>query len=91
LGFVRRANSLERAQRFCAFHFRVSSTSLIVQNEAADAIGRLLQRPAADAVALFCSKEAGWITGQVVAADGGASLMSAALPLAIQQPELAHA
>ncbi len=44
-----------------------------------------------NAVALFCSKEAGWITGQVVAADGGASLMSAALPLAIQQPELAPA
>ena len=41
-----------------------------------------------NAVALFCSKEAGWITGQVLAADGGASLMSAALPLAIQQPEL---
>lgn len=41
-----------------------------------------------NAVALFCSKEAGWITGQVVAADGGASLMSPALPLAIQQPEL---
>lgn len=39
-------------------------------------------------VALFCSREAGWITGQVLAADGGASLMSAALPLAIQQPEL---
>ena len=44
-----------------------------------------------NAVALFCSKEAGWITGQVVAADGGASLMSPALPLAIQQPELATA
>ena len=41
-----------------------------------------------DAVALFCAKEAGWMTGQVVAADGGASLMTAALPLAIQQPEL---
>ena len=41
-----------------------------------------------DAVALFCAKEAGWITGQVVAADGGASVMTAALPLAIQQPEL---
>ena len=41
-----------------------------------------------NAVALFCSKEAGWITGQVVAADGGASVMTAALPLAIQQPEL---
>ena len=41
-----------------------------------------------NAVALFCSTEAAWITGQVVAADGGASLMSAALPLAIQQPDL---
>ena len=41
-----------------------------------------------NAVALFCAKEAGWITGQVVAVDGGASLMAAALPLAIQQPEL---
>jgi enoyl-[acyl-carrier protein] reductase III len=40
------------------------------------------------AVALFCSKEAGWITGQVVAVDGGASLMDPALPLAIQPPEL---
>ena len=42
-----------------------------------------------NAVALFCSKEAGWITGQVVAADGGMGLMEPALPLAIQQPELA--
>ena len=41
-----------------------------------------------NAVALFCSKEAQWITGQVVAADGGMGLMDAALPLAIQQPEL---
>ena len=41
-----------------------------------------------DAVALFCSKEAGWMTGQVIAADGGMGLMEAGLPLAIQQPEL---
>jgi NAD(P)-dependent dehydrogenase (short-subunit alcohol dehydrogenase family) len=27
-------------------------------------------------VALFCSERAGWITGQVIYADGGASLMS---------------
>ena len=40
-----------------------------------------------NAVALFCSKEAAWITGQVVAADGGMGLMDAAIPLAIQQPE----
>jgi NAD(P)-dependent dehydrogenase (short-subunit alcohol dehydrogenase family) len=41
-----------------------------------------------NAVALFCSKEAGWITGQLVAVDGGMGLMDPSLPLAIQQPEL---
>jgi NAD(P)-dependent dehydrogenase (short-subunit alcohol dehydrogenase family) len=41
-----------------------------------------------NAVALFCSKEAGWITGQLLAVDGGMGLMDPALPLAIQQPEL---
>jgi NAD(P)-dependent dehydrogenase (short-subunit alcohol dehydrogenase family) len=41
-----------------------------------------------NAVALFCSKEAGWITGQVVAVDGGMGLMDAAVPLAVAQPEL---
>lgn len=51
---------------------------------------RRLGTPAdiANAVALFCSKEAGWITGQLLAADGGMSLMDPGLPLAIQQPEL---
>jgi enoyl-[acyl-carrier protein] reductase III len=38
-----------------------------------------------NAVALLCSEEAGWITGQTIAVDGGASLMDAALPLEIQQ------
>jgi NAD(P)-dependent dehydrogenase (short-subunit alcohol dehydrogenase family) len=41
-----------------------------------------------NAVALFCSNEASWITGQVLAVDGGMGLMDSALPLAIQQPEL---
>ena len=41
-----------------------------------------------NAVALFCSNEADWITGQLVAVDGGMSLMDPALPLAIQQPDL---
>jgi NAD(P)-dependent dehydrogenase (short-subunit alcohol dehydrogenase family) len=41
-----------------------------------------------NAVALFCASEADWITGQLVAVDGGMSLMDPALPLAIQQPEL---
>ena len=36
------------------------------------------------AVSLFCSEEAGWITGQVIAVDGGASLMDTVFPLAIQ-------
>jgi len=41
-----------------------------------------------NAVTLLCSKEAGFITGQLIAVDGGASLMDPALPLPIQQPEL---
>ncbi|MGQ0713806.1 MAG: SDR family oxidoreductase [Gemmatimonadaceae bacterium] len=35
-------------------------------------------------VALFCSEEAGWITGQTIYADGGASLVSSGLPPALQ-------
>jgi len=35
-------------------------------------------------VALFCSDEAGWITGQVIYADGGASLMNPEVPPEIQ-------
>ena len=34
--------------------------------------------------ALLCSEEAGWITGQVIHADGGASLMNAEVPPEIQ-------
>jgi len=33
-----------------------------------------------NAVSLLCSADAGWITGQVIAADGGLSLMDAGLP-----------
>lgn len=35
-------------------------------------------------VALLCGEESEWITGQIITADGGASLMSAGLPQAIQ-------
>jgi enoyl-[acyl-carrier protein] reductase III len=35
-------------------------------------------------VALFCSERAGWITGQVIYADGGASLMNPEVPPEIQ-------
>jgi NAD(P)-dependent dehydrogenase (short-subunit alcohol dehydrogenase family) len=35
-------------------------------------------------VALFCSDQAGWITGQVICADGGASLMNPEVPPEIQ-------
>src|SRR2546428_4048057 len=38
-----------------------------------------------NAVALLCSEEAGWITGQVIAVDGGSSLMDAGLALEIQR------
>jgi NAD(P)-dependent dehydrogenase (short-subunit alcohol dehydrogenase family) len=37
-----------------------------------------------NAVALICSQEAGWITGQLIEADGGASLVDAHLPLEFQ-------
>jgi NAD(P)-dependent dehydrogenase (short-subunit alcohol dehydrogenase family) len=38
-------------------------------------------------VALMCSDEAGWITGQTIHADGGASLMDTVLPLEMQIPQ----
>jgi NAD(P)-dependent dehydrogenase (short-subunit alcohol dehydrogenase family) len=37
-----------------------------------------------NAVALICSEEASWITGQLIDADGGASLVLAHLPLEFQ-------
>jgi NAD(P)-dependent dehydrogenase (short-subunit alcohol dehydrogenase family) len=37
-----------------------------------------------DAVVLFCSEKARWITGQVIYADGGASLMNPEVPPEIQ-------
>jgi len=44
---------------------------------------RRLGRPSdiGNAVALICSQEAGWITGQLIEVDGGASLVDAHLPL----------
>jgi NAD(P)-dependent dehydrogenase (short-subunit alcohol dehydrogenase family) len=42
-------------------------------------------------VALLCSEEAAWITGQTIYADGGASLVSAGLPPALQGWEAAQA
>lgn len=44
-----------------------------------------------NAVALLCSDEAGFITGQTIHVDGGASIMDPVFPLAIQQPEPAPA
>jgi enoyl-[acyl-carrier protein] reductase III len=51
---------------------------------------RRLATPAdvGNAVMLLCAKEAGFITGQVIAVDGGASLMDPAVPLPIQLPAL---
>jgi enoyl-[acyl-carrier protein] reductase III len=37
-----------------------------------------------DVVSLLCSEQAGWITGQVIYADGGASLMNSEVPPEIQ-------
>ena len=38
------------------------------------------------AVAALCSEDAGWITGQTIVADGGASLMNPEFPLDFQRP-----
>lgn len=38
-----------------------------------------------NAVAVLCTKQASWITGQVIYADGGASLMDTVFPLQIQE------
>jgi len=43
---------------------------------------------AGNIVALMCSDEASWITGQTIYADGGASLMDTVLPLEMQIPQL---
>ena len=37
-----------------------------------------------NAAALLCTPEAGFITGQIIAVDGGASLMNAEVPPEIQ-------
>jgi len=39
-----------------------------------------------NAVLLLCSDEAGWITGQTLSVDGGASLMEPVMPLDMQWP-----
>jgi NAD(P)-dependent dehydrogenase (short-subunit alcohol dehydrogenase family) len=38
------------------------------------------------AIATLCSEDAGWITGQTIVADGGASLMNPEVPLFFQLP-----
>ncbi len=47
---------------------------------------RRLSTPAdlGNAAALLCSEEAGWITGQLITADGGASLMNPEVPPELQ-------
>jgi enoyl-[acyl-carrier-protein] reductase (NADH) len=48
-------------------------------------MGRLgTPKDVGNVAALFCSDKAGWITGQVIYADGGASLMNPEVPTEIQ-------
>jgi len=48
-------------------------------------VGRLgTPKDIGNVVALFCSEEASWITGQVIYADGGASLMTSDAPPELQ-------
>jgi NAD(P)-dependent dehydrogenase (short-subunit alcohol dehydrogenase family) len=48
-------------------------------------MGRLgTPKDVGDVIALLCSEKARWITGQVIYADGGASLMNPELPPEIQ-------
>ncbi len=48
-------------------------------------MGRLgTPKDVGNVAALFCSEQAGWITGQVIYADGGASLMNPEIPPEIQ-------
>jgi enoyl-[acyl-carrier protein] reductase III len=49
-------------------------------------MGRLARpEDIANAVALLCSEDAAWITGQVITVDGGASLMNSDFPLEVQR------
>jgi enoyl-[acyl-carrier-protein] reductase (NADH) len=48
-------------------------------------MGRLgTPKDVGDVASLLCSEQAAWITGQVIYADGGASLMNPEVPPEIQ-------
>jgi enoyl-[acyl-carrier protein] reductase III len=56
------------------------------QEEGWTPMGRLgTPQDIGNAVSLLCLPEAGWITGQLIDVDGGASLMNSHIPLDIQQ------
>jgi NAD(P)-dependent dehydrogenase (short-subunit alcohol dehydrogenase family) len=48
---------------------------------------RVLPADVANVCALLCSDEASFVTGQVMAVDGGSSLMNPDFPLALQVPK----
>jgi enoyl-[acyl-carrier protein] reductase III len=59
-----------------ALNYFPESELMISQAESATPLGRIGEpSDIADAVWLLCAPESGWITGQVIVADGGLSLM----------------
>ena len=68
----------ECARRFAHHGYATISPNLYFRD------GHGTPEDVGNVVELLCSEKAGWITGQVIYADGGASLMNPEIPTEIQ-------